>query len=65
MYGGVTTPEDLKKIADVSLKYNVKVVKVTGGQRLDLIGVKKEDLPSVWEELDMPSGYAYAKSRGP
>lgn len=62
MYGGVTTPEDLKKIADVSLKYNVKVVKVTGGQRLDLIGVKKEDLPSVWEELDMPSGYAYAKS---
>lgn len=62
MYGGVTTPEDLKKIADVSLKYNIKVVKVTGGQRLDLIGVKKEDLPKVWEELDMPSGYAYAKS---
>jgi nitrite reductase (NADH) large subunit len=62
MYGGVTTPEELKKIADVSLKYDVKVVKVTGGQRLDLIGVKKEDLPKVWEELDMPSGYAYAKS---
>ncbi|MUG44829.1 nitrite reductase large subunit NirB [Paenibacillus woosongensis] len=62
MYGGVTTPEDLKKIADVSLKYDVKVVKVTGGQRLDLIGVKKEDLPKVWEELGMPSGYAYAKS---
>ncbi|OAB44117.1 nitrite reductase large subunit NirB [Paenibacillus glacialis] len=62
MYGGITTPEDLKKIADVSLKYDVKVVKVTGGQRLALIGVKKEDLPKVWEELDMPSGYAYAKS---
>lgn len=62
MYGGVTTPEDLKKIADVSLKYDVKVVKMTGGQRLDLIGVKKEDLPKVWAELDMPSGYAYAKS---
>ncbi|WP_018751552.1 nitrite reductase large subunit NirB [Paenibacillus sanguinis] len=62
MYGGVTTPEDLKKIADVSLKYDVKVVKVTGGQRLDLIGVKKEDVPKVWEELNMPSGYAYAKS---
>ncbi|SET59134.1 nitrite reductase large subunit NirB [Paenibacillus sp. NFR01] len=62
MYGGVTTPEDLKRIADVSLKYDVKVVKVTGGQRLDLIGVKKEDVPKVWEELDMPSGYAYAKS---
>lgn len=65
MYGGVTTPEDLKKIADVSLKYDVKVVKVTGGQRLDLIGVKKEDVPKVWEELGMPSGYAYAKSLRP
>lgn len=62
MYGGVTTPEELKKIADVAVKYDVKVVKMTGGQRLDLIGVKKQDLPKVWEELDMPSGYAYAKS---
>ncbi|SFF27584.1 nitrite reductase (NADH) large subunit [Paenibacillus algorifonticola] len=62
MYGGVTTPEDLKKIADVAVKYDVKMVKVTGGQRLDLIGVAKEDLPLVWEELDMPSGYAYAKA---
>ncbi|AIQ19659.1 nitrite reductase [Paenibacillus sp. FSL H7-0357] len=62
MYGGVTTPEDLRRIADVSLKYNVKVVKVTGGQRLDLVGIQKEDVPKVWEELDMPSGYGYAKS---
>lgn len=62
MYGGVTTPEELKRIADISVKYDVKAVKVTGGQRLDLIGVKKEDLPQVWAELDMPSGYAYAKS---
>ncbi|UVI32795.1 nitrite reductase large subunit NirB [Paenibacillus spongiae] len=62
MYGGVTTPEDLKKLADVSLKYDVKCVKVTGGQRIGLMGVKKEDVPKVWEELDMPSGYAYAKS---
>lgn len=62
MYGGVTTPEDLKKLAEVSLKYEVKAVKVTGGQRIGLIGVQKEDVPKVWEELDMPSGYAYAKS---
>ncbi|WP_434750034.1 nitrite reductase large subunit NirB [Paenibacillus amylolyticus] len=62
MYGGVTTPADLKRIADVSVKYDIKAVKVTGGQRLDLIGVKKEDLTKVWAELDMPSGYAYAKS---
>ncbi|MED3878731.1 nitrite reductase large subunit NirB [Priestia megaterium] len=62
MYGGVTNAEDLRKIADVVDKYEIPLVKVTGGQRLDLFGVKKEDLPSVWEELDMPSGYAYGKS---
>ncbi|MEW9701279.1 nitrite reductase large subunit NirB [Paenibacillus sp. SI8] len=62
MYGGVTTPEQLRKIADVADKYDVKMVKVTGGQRLDLLGVKKEDLPQVWDELGMPSGYAYAKA---
>lgn len=62
MYGGVTTPEQLRKIADVADKYEVKMVKVTGGQRLDLLGVKKEDLPHMWEELGMPSGYAYAKA---
>ena len=37
-------------------------MKLTGGQRIDLLGVKKEDLPAVWRDLDMPSGYAYAKS---
>lgn len=62
MYGGVTTPGQLRKIADVADKYAVPMVKVTGGQRIDLLGVKKEDLPSIWADLDMPSGYAYGKS---
>ncbi|MCP3028335.1 nitrite reductase large subunit NirB [Halobacillus sp. A5] len=61
MYGGVTNSEDLRKIADVADKYEVKMIKVTGGQRLDLLGVQKEDLPRIWSELDMPSGSAYAK----
>jgi nitrite reductase (NADH) large subunit len=61
MYGGVTTSEDLRKIADVADKYEVGLIKVTGGQRIDLLGVKKEDLPKIWSELDMPSGFAYAK----
>lgn len=61
MYGGVTKPEDLKKIADVAMKYSA-MVKITGGQRIDLLGIKKEDLPTVWGELDMPSGYAYGKA---
>nr|WP_123040235.1 nitrite reductase large subunit NirB [Cohnella candidum]AYQ72175.1 NAD(P)/FAD-dependent oxidoreductase [Cohnella candidum] len=62
MYGGVTSPDELRKIADVADKYDVKMVKVTGGQRLDLLGVKKEDLPAIWADLGMPSGYGYAKS---
>ncbi|MGG1877404.1 nitrite reductase large subunit NirB [Paenibacillus cisolokensis] len=62
VYGGVTSPADLKKIAAVAEKYNVPMVKFTGGQRLDLLGVKKEDLPKIWEELDMPSGHAYGKT---
>nr|WP_106780736.1 nitrite reductase large subunit NirB [Lysinibacillus timonensis] len=62
MYGGVTSSEQLRKIADVADKYNAKLLKVTGGQRIDIFGIEKEDLPKVWEELDMPSGYAYGKT---
>ncbi len=62
MKGGVTTPDQLRKIADVADKYHVPLVKVTGGQRIDLLGIKKEDLPKVWGDLDMPSGFAYGKS---
>ncbi|QVM87319.1 NAD(P)/FAD-dependent oxidoreductase [Pseudomonas lalucatii] len=62
MWGGVTNPSELRRIADVADKYNVPMVKVTGGQRIDLLGIKKDDLPAVWKELDMPSGHAYGKS---
>ena len=62
MKGGVTTPDQLRRIADVAEKYDVPMVKLTGGQRIDLLGVRKEDLPKVWADLDMPSGYAYGKS---
>ncbi|HYP07714.1 MAG TPA: nitrite reductase large subunit NirB [Bryobacteraceae bacterium] len=59
--GGVTTPAELKKIAEVAEKYNVPTVKITGSQRIDLLGVKKQDLPAVWADLGMPSGQAYTK----
>jgi nitrite reductase (NADH) large subunit len=62
MWGGVTNPSELRRIADVADKYAIPMVKVTGGQRIDLLGVKKEDLPGVWADLDMPSGHAYGKS---
>jgi nitrite reductase (NADH) large subunit len=62
MYGGVTNADELRRIADVVDKYEIPLVKVTGGQRIDLFGVSKDDLPKVWEDLDMNSGYAYGKS---
>ncbi|WP_433282106.1 nitrite reductase large subunit NirB [Pseudonocardia xinjiangensis] len=62
MSGGVTDSAQLRRIADVADKYAIPMIKVTGGQRIDLLGVRKEDLPAVWEDLDMPSGYAYGKS---
>ncbi|MFC4075905.1 nitrite reductase large subunit NirB [Salinithrix halophila] len=61
MYGGVTSPDELRRIASAAEKYNVRMIKVTGGQRIDLLGVKKEDLPGIWEDIGMPSGHAYAK----
>lgn len=59
--GGVTSAAQLHRIADVAEKYNVPMLKLTGGQRIDLLGIAKEDLPAVWRDLGMPSGHAYAK----
>ncbi|PVE20333.1 nitrite reductase large subunit [Microvirga sp. KLBC 81] len=64
MWGGLTNPRELRAIADVAERYSIPTVKVTGGQRIDLLGVRKEDLPAVWADLNaagMVSGHAYAK----
>jgi nitrite reductase (NADH) large subunit len=62
MWGGETTADELRRIANAVDKYKIPTVKVTGGQRLDLLGIKKEDLPAVWKDIGMPSGHAYAKA---
>ncbi len=62
MRGGVTNSDQLRRIADAADKYEVGMIKVTGGQRIDLLGVKREDLPKIWEDIGMPSGHAYAKA---
>lgn len=62
MWGGLTNAGELRRIADVADKYQVPMIRVTGGQRIDLFGIKKEDLPQVWADLDMPSGHAYGKA---
>ncbi|QEW18180.1 Nitrite reductase [NAD(P)H] [Marinibacterium anthonyi] len=64
MWGGITNPDELRAIADAADKYNVPTVKVTGGQRIDLLGVKSEDLPHIWADLNkagLVSGHAYSK----
>jgi nitrite reductase (NADH) large subunit len=65
MFGGLCTPSDLRAIADACEKYQVPEMKVTGGQRIDLFGVKKEDLPAIWKDLSdagLVSGHAYGKA---
>ncbi len=65
MWGGLTSAAELRAIADVVDKFAIPTVKCTGGQRIDLLGVKKEDLPAVWSDLNaagMVSGHAYGKA---
>ncbi len=65
MWGGLTTPDELRAIADVAEKYAIPTVKCTGGARIDLLGAKKADLPAIWGDLGkagMVSGHAYGKS---
>ena len=62
IFGGVTSPDELRRLADVAEKYEAKMVKITGGQRIDLLGIPKTHLPDVWRELKMPSGHAYTKA---
>jgi nitrite reductase (NADH) large subunit len=62
IYGGVITPDELRVIADVADRYEVPMVKITGGQRIDLLGIKREQLQSVWFDLNMLPGHAYTKA---
>jgi nitrite reductase (NADH) large subunit len=65
MFGGLVKPDELRAIADVCDKFAVPEMKVTGGQRIDLFGVKKEDLPAMWKDLSAAgfvSGHAYGKA---
>jgi nitrite reductase (NADH) large subunit len=65
MFGGMCTADQLRAIADVSDKYEVPEMKVTGGQRIDMFGLKKEQLPLILKDLSdagFVSGHAYGKA---
>ena len=65
IHGGVSPADELRRIADVADKYELPMVKITGGQRIDLLGVRKEQLPAIWEDLGMPSGTPTRKPFAP
>ncbi len=65
MWGGITTPDELRAIADAADKHGIPTVKVTGGQRIDMLGARKEQLPAIWADLNkagLVSGHAYGKA---
>ncbi len=65
IWGGETTPSQLKAIAEIAERYAVPTVHITGGQRIDLLGIRKETLPKIWGDLSAAgfvSGHAYGKA---
>lgn len=62
MPGGITTPLELKKLADVADKYNAQAIKLTSAQRIAIVGIKEEDIDSIWDDLGMKKGQAIGKA---
>lgn len=65
IWGGETTPSQLRALAEIAEKYEVPTVHITGGQRIDMLGLKKETLPKIWGDLSKAgfvSGHAYGKA---
>lgn len=55
---GLVTPEQLRKIADISEKYGAAALKITSAQRIAIVGIKEEDIDHVWQELGIDPGAA-------
>ncbi len=65
IWGGETTPAELRSLAEIAEKYEVPTVHITGGQRIDFLGIPKETLPAIWGDLSRAgfvSGHAYGKA---
>jgi NAD(P)H-nitrite reductase large subunit len=55
---GVLTPEILENLAKVARKYKVRIIKITSGQRIALVGIKPGDVDNAWKDLRMEVGPA-------
>ncbi|OQY22088.1 MAG: sulfite reductase [Desulfobacteraceae bacterium 4572_35.2] len=56
--GGLTSADQLRKIADVADKYNAQALKLTSAQRIAIVGINEEQLDEIWTDLDEPKGAA-------
>lgn len=56
--GGICSSDTLRRIADVADKYKVSAIKITGAQRIALIGIREEDIDRVWADLAIEKGAA-------
>ncbi|MCD1295605.1 NAD(P)/FAD-dependent oxidoreductase [Methanocella sp. CWC-04] len=56
--GGICSSDTLRKIADISDKYKAAAIKITGAQRIAIVGLKEEDLDNVWKDLGLEPGAA-------
>ena len=56
--GGITTPERLRKLADVAEKYNAAAIKITGAQRIAIVGLPADKLDEIWSFLGEKPGAA-------
>lgn len=55
---GLVSPQVLEAISSVVRKYKLPIVKITSGQRLALIGMKREEVDRIWHDLKMEVGPA-------
>ncbi len=65
IFGGETSAQQLMDLGKIAEKWKVPTVKFTGGQRIDMLGIKKEELPGIWGDLSdagFVSGHAYGKA---
>ena len=63
--GGEITPDKLIVLGEVARDFGL-YTKITGGQRIDLLGARVEQLPAIWRRLvdaGFESGHAYGKAR--
>jgi nitrite reductase (NADH) large subunit len=62
--GGEISPDKLIALGEIAKDFNL-YTKITGGQRIDMLGARVDQLPHIWQRLvnaGFESGHAYGKA---